>query len=134
MYLKNQKISFVNYSIIKKGQLNMDMISLNIENEEELHVTKQEILSFFKDLKTMPLVNKELVYKQILNNTFNLPDFNFETYFLDFCNYKDREDKELVINTSYQYRTKIIGIKKHIVHFDKMTVKTQDDLDDYICK
>ena len=44
------------------------------------------------------------------------------------------KDKELVINTSYQYRTKIIGIKKHIVHFDKMTVKTQDDLDDYICK
>lgn len=39
-----------------------------------------------------------------------------------------------LINTSYQYRTKIIGIKKHIVHFDKMTVKTQDDLDDYICK
>lgn len=44
------------------------------------------------------------------------------------------KDKELVINTSYQYRTKIIGIKKHIVHFGKMTVKTQDDLDNYICK
>lgn len=44
------------------------------------------------------------------------------------------ENNELVVNTSYQYQTKIIGIKKHIVHFDKMTVKTQDDLDDYICK
>ena len=44
------------------------------------------------------------------------------------------KDKELVINTSYQYQTKIIGIKKHIIHFDKMTVKTQDDLDNYICK
>lgn len=44
------------------------------------------------------------------------------------------ENNELVVNTSYQYQTKIIGIKKHIVHFDKMTVKTQDDLDNYICK
>ena len=44
------------------------------------------------------------------------------------------ENNELVVNTSYQYQTKIIGVKKHIMHFDKMTVKTQDDLDNYICE
>lgn len=44
------------------------------------------------------------------------------------------ENNELVVNTSYQYQTKIIGVKKHIMHFGKMTVKTQDDLDNYICE
>ncbi len=75
-----------------------NMIFLDMSNEKiEQHVTKQEILSFFKDLKTIPLINQELIHTQILNNTFNLPKFNFETYFLDFCKYKDKKNQELII-------------------------------------
>ena len=95
------------------------------------------VLSFFsmgylqeKSVKTIDVIESSTYFSE--NNTDCAIIYQNDEYILvSPCYIKD---KELVINTSYQYRTKIIGIKKHIVHFDKMTVKTQDDLDDYICK
>lgn len=95
------------------------------------------VLSFFsmgylqeKSVKTIDVIESSTYFSE--NNTDCAIIYQNDEYILvSPCYIKD---KELVINTSYQYRTKIIGIKKHIVHFDKMTVKTQDDLDNYICK
>lgn len=95
------------------------------------------VLSFFsmgylqeKSVKTIDVIESSTYFLE--NNTNCAIIYQNDEYILvSPCYIKD---KELVINTSYQYRTKIIGIKKHIVHFDKMTVKTQDDLDNYICK
>lgn len=95
------------------------------------------VLSFFsmgylqeKSIKTIDVIESSTYFSE--NNTDCAIIYQNDEYILvSPCYIKD---KELIINTSYQYQTKIIGIKKHIIHFDKMTVKTQDDLDNYICK
>lgn len=71
-------------------------IVLNIEEQEVKHVTKEEILEFFQSLKSMPTIDKEVVYEDILNNKINLPKFKAETYFLNFFKYAVKE-KELIV-------------------------------------
>ncbi len=44
----------------------------------------------------MPNINKEEVYKDILNDKVNLPNFKSDTYFLNFFKYIVKE-KELII-------------------------------------
>lgn len=78
--------------------MNDDRVLLEIEiDNESIDVNKQDILTFFKNLKIMPTIDKELVYQNILNNNIDLPKFEFEEYYLNFCAYKTKDNKELII-------------------------------------
>lgn len=72
-------------------------VILDVGDEEETkHVTKKEIKHFFNNLRTMPFINKEEVYQDILKDKIVLPKFEPETYFLNFFQYEDFK-KDMVI-------------------------------------
>lgn len=69
---------------------------MNIDEDEVKHLTKEDVIEFFKSLKIMPTIDKEIVYDDILNNRINLEKFKAETYFLNFFKYVVKE-KEIII-------------------------------------
>lgn len=76
-----------------------DMIILDLgdDNDESTSINKEDILIFFKNLKTMPTIDRQVVYQDILEDKVNLPKFKFEDYFLSFCAYKTTDNKEMII-------------------------------------
>lgn len=83
-------------------------IVLNIEYQEVQHVPKESILEFLQSLNTMPRIDKEKVYEDIVNNNpINLPKFKAETYYLNFFKYGEKENELIVIqdfnSDSYYY-------------------------------
>lgn len=75
-----------------------EYVILNVGNDiDDEHVSKKDILKFFKKLKTMPTIDTEEVYQDILNEKYDLPNFKFEELGLRFCKYKDNEGKNKII-------------------------------------
>lgn len=74
-----------------------ERIVLDIQDDEQININKKDILSLFKDLKNMPVINREKVYQDIVRDNINLPSFEFEKYYLNFCNYKGDNEKNIVI-------------------------------------
>lgn len=76
-----------------------DMLILEIEENENINnnVCKEDIINFLKNLKTMPQIDIETAYQDILNNKINLPSFELEDHYMGFCNYKDNKGNNTVI-------------------------------------
>lgn len=75
-----------------------DMIMLDVGNDDKsVHVSKEEILIFFKSLTTIPTIDRQVIYQNILDNKVNLSKFEFEEYYLSFCAYQTIDNKDMII-------------------------------------